>query len=73
MKKARFYSFDRNLTHMTMEDLNVQQKIVPKIKNIFIVIYEVHGEMERTKEAGSSCNVCVFYLGGVWFVSWLVC
>jgi len=72
MKKARLDSFDRNLIHMTMENLNVQPKIVPKIKNIFIVIYDVRGEMERTKEAGSSGNACVLYLGGAWFVSWLV-
>jgi hypothetical protein len=67
MKKARFDGFDRNLIHMTMEDLNVPQKVVPKIKNIFSVIYEVRGEMERTKEVGSS----VLYLGSAWFVSWL--
>jgi len=53
---------------MTGEALNIQQKIVPKIKSIFGVI---DGEMERTKEAGSSGNACVLYLGGSWFVSWL--
>lgn len=72
MKKARFDSFARNLIHMTMENLNVQQKIVPKIKNIFFVIYEFRGEVERTKEAGCCGNACVLYLGGAWFVSWLV-
>ena len=56
---------------MTMGDLNIQQIIAPKIKNIFSVIYEVHDEMERTKEAGSNGNACVLYLGGAWFVSWL--
>jgi hypothetical protein len=54
---------------MTMEALNIQQKIVPEIKNIFSVIYEVYGEMERTKEAGSSGNACVLYLGDACFVS----
>lgn len=72
MKKARFGGLDRNLMHVTMQDLNIQQKIVPKIKNIFSVIYKVRGEMERTEEAGCSGNACVLYLGGAWFVSWLV-
>lgn len=70
-KKARYDTFDRNVISMTVEALNVQQKIVPKIKNIFSVIYKIHGEMERTKGAGSSGNICVLYLGGAWFVSWL--
>ena len=67
-KEARYDTFDRNVVHMTGEALNIQQKIVPKIKSIFGVI---DGEMERTKEAGSSGNACVLYLGGSWFVSWL--
>ena len=62
-KKVRFNGFDKNVFHMTVEDLNIQQKIVTKIRNVVTVIYEIHGEVARTKEADSSGNACDLCLG----------